>query len=185
MISDKKIVLGSSSPRRQELLKMIVKDFEIRTKSIEEIFNEKKPEKIVEEIAIKKMNVLEAKDKEIIITADTIVSLEDEILLKPNSKENAIKYLNSLKNNWHQVYTGICIKKDTKKEIFSVKTDVHFIDFDFETLLYYIENYNVYDKAGGYGIQDFGAVFIDKIIGDYYNIMGLPISELYSRLKNI
>ncbi|MGM0639896.1 MAG: Maf family protein [Thermotogota bacterium] len=185
MIINKKIILGSSSPRRKELLKMIVKDFEIRAKRIDESFTEQKPEEIVKEIALNKMNVLDIYINEIIITADTIVCLENEILFKPNSKEKAIKYLNSLKNNWHQVYTGICIKSESKEELFSVKTDVHFRDFDMETLLYYIENYNVYDKAGGYGIQDFGAVFIDEIKGDYYNIMGLPISELYSRLKKI
>lgn len=183
MITDKKIILGSSSPRRKELLKIIVKNFEIKTKSIDETFTKKNPEEIVKEIASNKMKVFEILEDEIIITADTIVSLDDEIILKPNSKENAIKYLNTLRNNWHQVYTGVSIKKGSKEEIFSIKTDVHFRDFDLETLLYYIENYNVYDKAGGYGIQDFGAVFIDKINGDYYNIMGLPISELYYRLK--
>jgi len=185
MIKNKKIILGSSSPRRKELLKIIVDKFEIRTKIINENYNSIKPENIVKEISYNKMKALDTKNGEIIITADTVVSFENKILLKPINKEQAVNFFNLLKLNWHQVYTGICIKKDSLIKNFFVKTDVHFKDFDNNTMNYYINNYNVYDKAGGYGIQDFGAVFIDRINGDYYNIMGLPISKLYEELKNI
>lgn len=185
MIKNKKIILGSSSPRRKELLKIIVDKFEIRTKIINENYNSIKPENIVKEISYNKMQALDTNNGEIIITADTVVSFENKILLKPINKEQAVNFFNLLKFNWHQVYTGICIKKDSLIKNFFVKTDVHFKDFDNNTMNYYINNYNVYDKAGGYGIQDFGAVFIDRINGDYYNIMGLPISKLYEELKNI
>ncbi|MDK2945909.1 MAG: nucleoside triphosphate pyrophosphatase [Geotoga sp.] len=185
MIKGKKIVLGSSSPRRQELLKMIVKEFKIKKKETDESYTSSTPEKIVKEIAEKKLNEIEIDDDEILITADTIVYFDGEILLKPKSKENAIDTLKKMKNNWHQVYTGVCIKKYDTIYDFIVKTNVHFRSFSDETVLYYVENYNVYDKAGAYGIQDFGAVLIDEIRGDYYNIMGLPISELYQRLKTL
>lgn len=185
MIKNKKVILGSSSPRRKELLKIIVDKFEIRTKNINENYSSTKPENIVKEISYNKMQALDTNCGEIIITADTVVSFENEILLKPINKEEAVNFFKLLKLNWHQVYTGICIKKDSLIKNFFVKTDVHFKNFDNNTMDYYIDNYNVYDKAGGYGIQDFGAVFIDQIKGDYYNIMGLPISELYDKLKSL
>jgi len=185
MIQNYKIVLGSSSPRRQELLKMIVKNFEVKTQDTDESYNASNPEKIVEEIALKKMKAIEIDDEKILITADTIVYFDGEVLLKPKSKENAINYLTKMKGHWHHVYTGLCIKKGSYIDTFNVKTDVHFGDFNEEVMLYYIENYNVYDKAGSYGIQDFGAVLIDEIRGDYYNIMGLPVSELYNKLKSL
>lgn len=185
MIQNKKIILGSSSPRRQQLLKMIVKDFKIKTKNTDESYFSSKPENIVKEIATKKLNAIEVENDEILITADTIVYFDGEVLQKPKSKENAIEYLMNMKDNWHQVYTGVCIKKDSNIDTFSVVTNVHFRSFSDETLLYYIENYNVYDKAGAYGIQDFGAVLIDEIRGDFYNIMGLPVSEIYNRLRMI
>lgn len=185
MIQNNKIILGSTSPRRQELLKMIVREFDVKTQSTDESYETTNPEDIVEEIALKKMRAIEVDDEKILITADTIVYYEGEVLHKPKSKENAINYLTKMKGHWHQVYTGLCIKKGSYIDTFNVKTDVHFRDFNEETMLYYIENYNVYDKAGSYGIQDFGAVFIDEIRGDYYNIMGLPVSELYNRLKSL
>lgn len=173
------IILGSSSKRRQDLLKIIFNDFQIINPLTEENYKKNKPEDIVIELAEKKSFCINIKNNDLLITADTIVCCEDLILGKPSNAKESEDYLKKLSNKKHEVLTGVSLRNINKKISFCVITDVYFKKLTSQMIKYYIDNYNTLDKAGAYGIQDFGAVFVDKIIGDYYNIMGLPISYLF------
>ncbi|PWJ95243.1 septum formation protein [Oceanotoga teriensis] len=176
------IVLGSKSPRRQSLLKFIVNDFKIRTSDINEEYCSKNADDIVEEISEKKSKSIKIQKEEILITSDTMVFYENYKLGKPRNKDEAFKMLSMLSGKKHYVYTGITFRTLSNITTFNEKTEVYFRKLDEQIIDYYIENFNVYDKAGAYGIQDFGAVLVEKINGDYYNIMGFPISKIYYNL---
>jgi len=179
------IVLGSSSPRRQELLKLIVKNFSIRTANTEETYKSVTPDEIVKEISYKKSKDIEISEGELLITADTIVTLDGKIFGKPHNYDEAFNMLQSLSNKTHYVYTGITLRSLEKFTSFYELSKVTFYKLDKGVIDFYIKNYNVYDKAGAYAIQDFAAVFVKKIEGDYYNIMGLPLAKLYWQLGQI
>jgi len=181
------IVLGSGSPRRKELLSDINLKFSILTTNKEESFlSSLKEEKIAEFLAKQKSKFLSVnlEQKDLLITADTIVSFNEELLNKPKNKEEAFKTLYKLSENTHKVITGVCIKSKNKEIVFSVTTLVTFNKLSKEDINYYINKYNPYDKAGAYGIQDWiGKIGINNINGSYTNVVGLPISELYQNLK--
>ena len=181
------IVLGSGSPRRKELLSDINLKFSILTTDKEESFlSSLKEEKIAEFLAKQKSKFLSVnlEQKDLLITADTIVSFNEELLNKPKNKEEAFKTLYKLSENTHKVITGVCIKSKNKEIVFSVTTLVTFNKLSKEDINYYINKYNPYDKAGAYGIQDWiGKIGINNINGSYTNVVGLPISELYQNLK--
>ncbi|PKQ64975.1 septum formation protein Maf [Labilibaculum filiforme] len=187
-LKDYQIILASQSPRRHEMLKDLGLTFEIRTKEIEEIYPEGlTPEQIPVYLAELKAKAFEKEltSKELVITADTIVCVNGWILGKPKDREDAVKMLNALSNQSHQVISGVCLMSNEKKLSFSTTTNVHFKALSDEEIDYYIDNYKPYDKAGAYGIQEWiGFIGIDGIEGSYFNVVGLPIQRLYQELLN-
>ena len=181
------IILGSASPRRKELLSDIGIEFSIQTTDKEEEYpSTLKEERIAEFLAQQKSEFLSENQKntDLLITADTIVSYESEVLNKPQNKEQAFNILNKLSGNTHKVITGVCIKSINKEVTFSVITMVTFRKLNHEEIGYYINNFNPFDKAGAYGIQDWiGKIGIQRIDGSYSNVVGLPTKELYEQLE--
>ena len=181
------IILGSASPRRKELLKGIGLNFSIKITDKEESYpTDLKDVQIVEFLAKKKNKFLSKglKSNDLLITADTIVSQQGEILHKPKDKNDAKNILKKLSGNSHRVITGICIKTLEKEVTFSSITTVHFNKLSTIEIEYYINNFNPFDKAGSYGIQEWiGYIAIAKIEGSYNNVVGLPTADLYQKLK--
>lgn len=183
----KKIILASSSPRRQELLKNMDLNFEINCREVEEIYPEGlKGKDIAEYLAKLKasaFNHSEIPEEHILITADTVVCVGDQLLAKPNDFKHAREMLELLSDKWHEVITGVCLKSNQKEKIFSASTQVRFKALSFSEIKYYIEKYKPYDKAGAYGIQEWiGFIGIKEISGSFYNVMGLPVQKLYEEL---
>ena len=182
------IILGSASPRRKELLTDIGLIFNIQTTDKEENFPiELKEQEIAEFLAKKKSDFLSENlnPEDLLITADTIVSFNKELLKKPSDKEEAFNTLSKLSGNRHKVITGVCIKSLEKEVVFSSTTMVTFNKLTKDEINYYINNYKPYDKAGAYGIQEWiGKIGIKNIDGSYANVVGLPTSKLYEQLKS-
>ena len=183
-----KIILASKSPRRQQLLKEMGIEFEVRTKSVDESFpNDLKKEQVALYLCEKKANAFlgeELNEMELLITADTIVCLGNEILNKPADRGHAIQMIEKLSGKKHEVITGICLRSAEKRKSFFVSTDVYFKKLSRKEIEYYVDNYKPYDKAGSYGIQEWiGYVGIEKIEGSYFNVVGLPTARLYEELK--
>jgi len=177
----KNIILASQSPRRKELLGLLDLEFTIEVREVDEVFPDNlEVTEVAEYLAKLKASVFtDISDEQLIITADTVVVLDDQILGKPKNKEEATSMLQSLSNRSHQVITGVCIKSIVKTISFSNTTKVYFKELTASEIDYYIENYKPYDKAGSYGIQEWiGAIGITKIEGSYFNVVGLPIQEL-------
>lgn len=189
----KKIILASASPRRRELLAQAGYEFEIQVSHKEEIYVSETPDEIVKELALlKAKDIAEQNDAKnmIVIGADTVVAHKGAILGKPKSKEDAFEMIKNFQGDKHQVYTGIAIldyDADGKETVVNhaVKTDVYVNSMTDEEIWNYIESDNVMDKAGSYGIQSGFAVYIEKIEGDYFNVVGLPISYIYEQLKQM
>lgn len=182
--------LASKSPRRKKLLKQIGINFKsIFVDLHEEILDGEHPIQTVKRLALHKMEAAESKVKNgIILTADTIVVLKKHIIGKPKNKKDAERILKLLSGKTHFVYTGFAIKNlSNKKEIVNYeKTSVKFHELSSQMIKEYIETGSPMDKAGAYGIQDdFGAVFVKKINGCYYNVMGLPLSKVYNSIIEI
>jgi len=192
MLNDKfknhKIILASGSPRRQQFLKELEIDFEIRLKEIEEIYPDHlKAEEITNFLAKLKASAFEneLQDNEVLITSDTIVWLDNKALGKPIDASHAVRMLTEMSGKTHKVITSVCIKS-TKKEVdFHDETLVTFTDLSLEEIEFYLKNYKPFDKAGSYGIQEWiGLVAIEKIEGSYANVVGLPTHKLYKELMN-
>ena len=183
----KKLILGSKSPRRKELIEGINIPFEIRTKDTDERFPSDLPcIDVAEYIAKKKADALKADllENEIILCADTVVIVDNKILGKPENFEDAKRMLLSLSNKTHQVVTGVVITSIVKESVFKVTTDVTFKELTNEEIEFYINNYHPFDKAGSYGIQEWiGYIGVKELKGSYFNVVGLPIQEVYSVLK--
>ena len=182
----KSIILASQSPRRKGLLSLLDLDFTVEVKSVDEIFpSDLKTADVAGYLAKLKASAFKTILKEqIIITADTVVILDDKILGKPKNEVESKTMLQSLSNRKHEVITGVCLKSATKTHTFSCTTNVFFKELSDAEIDYYIENYKPYDKAGSYGIQEWiGAIGITKIEGSYFNVVGLPIQELNEQLK--
>ncbi len=183
-----KVVLFSKSPRRQELLTLMGIDFRVVTKDVDESFPaELPPEKVAQYIAEKKAHAFDGElNDELLITADTIVSIDGEILGKPADEAEAKVMLQKLSGRTHQVYTGVAISHKHQIISFVDKTDVTFRTMANEEIEFYIREYKPYDKAGAYGIQEWiGLVVITSLNGSYTNVMGLPTEKLYEQLNII
>ena len=185
-----KIVLCSNSPRRKELLKGLGLNFQTRIiDGIDESYDKSLPgEDIAKMISEKKAESYKAtmSSDELIITADTIVYVDGDVLGKPQNKIDAARMLKMISGKCHDVITGVCLLTSNKRISFSVKTKVSFAQITDDEISFYIENYKPYDKAGAYGIQEWiGYIGVDSIQGSYFNVMGLPVQRLYSELKNI
>lgn len=182
------IILASGSPRRQQFLKELDIDFEIRLKEIEEIFPDHlQAEEITDFLAKLKASAFEneLKDNEVLITSDTIVWLENKALGKPTDASHAVKMLSEMSGKIHKVITSVCIKTTEKELVFHDETLVTFASLTLEEIEYYLNNYQPFDKAGSYGIQEWiGLVAIEKIEGSYANVVGLPTHKLYKELMN-
>ena len=187
LIKDYKIVLASNSPRRKQLLAGLDLDFSVRVlPDIDESYPPSlSVEQTAEFIAAEKAAAYRqsmTKD-ELVITADTIVVLDNEVLGKPHDEGEALSMLRKLSGKTHQVITGVCLTTLEKQRRFSVKTDVTFKQFQEEELDYYVSKYKPMDKAGAYGIQEWiGYVGVTSLNGSYFNVMGLPVQRIYSEL---
>ena len=182
------IILASNSPRRKELLKGLGIPFEVRLiQGIDESFPEElPPAEIPCYIAQKKANAYHAsiKANELIITADTIVVLDNRIIEKPADRSDAIRILHLLSGRTHEVITGVVMTTLAKQVVFAVHSMVDFAVLEDEEITHYVDTFQPYDKAGAYGIQEWiGYIGVQGIQGSFYNVMGLPIQRLYQELK--
>ena len=183
-----KIILASGSPRRQQFLKELEIDFEIKLKEIEEICPDHlQAEEITNFLAKLKASAFEneLQDNEVLITSDTIVWLDNKALGKPIDASHAVRMLTEMSGKTHKVITAVCIKSTKKEVLFHDETLVTFTDLSLEEIEFYLKNYKPFDKAGSYGIQEWiGLVAIEKIEGSYANVVGLPTHKLYKELMN-
>lgn len=176
-----KLILASGSPRRKLLLEQAHIDFEVVTSDVDET---NPPGMSGEEVAVhlakkKAEAVAEKYPGRDVLAADTVVLLGDDILGKPASDYEAKAMLTRLSGNMHRVVTGVCLIKDGKEHAFSATTEVYFRHLSYEQVSFYVDHYHPLDKAGSYAIQEYiGIVGIEQIVGDYYNVMGLPVGEV-------
>lgn len=187
-INTKKVILASRSPRRQYLLKGLGIEFEVWVKNdVDEQYpSHLSYEEIPVFLARRKAQIFadKLKNNHLLITADTIVWCEEQVLDKPKDFHDAREILIKLSGNKHLVITGVCIKTLEKEVAFFASTDVYFSNLTNQEIEYYLDKYKPYDKAGAYGIQEWiGYIGIEKIEGSYFNVMGLPIQRLYTELK--
>jgi septum formation protein len=182
------IILASNSPRRKELLAGIDVNFDVRViRDIDESYPASLPTKdIAEYISLKKATVYRQQmaSDELIITADTIVVLDSEVMGKPHDEADASRMLHELSGRTHQVITGVTLTTIDRQRSFSVETDVTFKSLTDEEINYYIQHYKPYDKAGAYGIQEWiGHIGVTALKGSYFNVMGLPVQRIYEALR--
>lgn len=185
---DYHIILASNSPRRKELLAGIDVIFDVRViRDIDESYPASLPTKdIAEYISRKKATVYRQQmaSDELIITADTIVVLDSEVMGKPHDEADASRMLHELSGRTHQVITGVTLTTIDRQRSFSVETDVTFKSLTDEEINYYIQHYKPYDKAGAYGIQEWiGHIGVTALKGSYFNVMGLPVQRIYEALR--
>jgi septum formation protein len=181
------IILASSSPRRQHLLKEAGFEFTVEKPDLDESFPDNLPvQQVAKYLAEKKAEVFRLNiANEIIVTADTVVILGNRILNKPADRAEAIEMLQSLSGKTHLVMTGVCILSKEKEIAFDDTTEVTFARLTETEIEFYIDTHKPFDKAGSYGAQDFiGMIAIEKIVGSYFNVMGLPIHKVYQHLTN-
>ncbi len=174
-----RFILASASPRRKEILSNAGYSFEIIVSDADENITEAlSPEKTVEELARRKaMSVLGDNEDAVVFGCDTVVAVDGKILGKPTDDEDAFNMLSMLSGKTHTVSTGVCICSKDKAEVFSNTTEVEFYRLSEETIRSYIATGECSDKAGSYGIQGYGNVLVKEIKGDYFSVMGLPVSE--------
>ena len=199
-MTEKTIILGSASPRRRELLAQIGAEFEVRVSNKEEVYHSNVPEEIVKELALMKAeNVAEELAEEnpagavkstVVIGADTIVVQDGKILGKPADEADAVRMLTGLQGRRHDVYTGVAVldyDENGEKRVYNypVGTAVYVNEMTEEEIRAYVETKDPLDKAGAYGIQGRFAAHIDRIEGDYYNVVGLPVSRMYRTLREL
>ena len=183
---DKKVILASASPRRQELIKLIFDSVEILPADCDETLPKGIGAREAVEYLSKIKNEASAKltgEENLIISADTVVAVGDKILGKPVDKEDARRMISLLSGKVHQVYTGVTLSLNGKTKTFSEKTDVEFFDLTEEEIEDYISSKEPYDKAGAYGIQGKAGLLVKGINGDYYNVVGFPIARLKREIE--
>ncbi len=186
MLNNTPIVLASKSPRRQELLKLMGFEFTTELKDVDESYPENlEPAEIALYISEKKAKAFKSDDA-LVITADTIVALNGEILGKPENREHAQEMLRKLSGTKHEVFTGVTLVKGNQIHSFYDRTEVYCKPVTHEEIDFYIDRYQPYDKAGSYGVQDWwGIVVVTRIEGSYTNVMGLPTEKLYREIQKI
>ena len=184
-----RIILASGSPRRREILKILGFDFEVITKDVEETYpHNLQGAEIPMHIASLKASAFEddlqtLPENTIVITSDTIVYIDNQVLGKPKNRTDAIFMLKKLSVRCHQVLTGVCFKTKNRTHTFAAESKVWLRELNDDEITYYVDNYKPFDKAGAYAVQEWiGAAAIAKIEGSYYNVMGLPSQMLYNEL---
>ncbi len=180
------IILASASPRRKELLATAGLDFTVKVADVEEkIEDGLAPDAVVMSLALQKAQAVALDNPEaVVIGADTVVVLDGTILGKPESEQNAVEMLTALSGRSHTVYTGVALIKGDRVKNFCEATQVEFYDLTKEEIEAYVATKDCMDKAGAYGIQSRGCVLISKIDGDYFNVVGLPVSKVYRELRD-
>lgn len=177
------IILASKSPRRKELLSLITENFVIKSAEVDESL----PDGIQPDKAVEYLSEIKAEpfknEEDIIIGADTVVSIDDVILGKPKDRSDAFKMLKMLSGKYHSVFTGVTIITPDSTKTFSVETRVKFFDLTDREINDYLDTGEPFDKAGAYGIQGKGSLLVEKIDGDYFNVVGLPVSTLNKYLN--
>ena len=184
------VILASNSPRRKELLAGLGVDYEVRTlPDVDESYPETlQGADIPLYIAKEKADAYVAmmQPGELMITADTIVWLDDKVLGKPWDREDALQMLRTMSGRTHEVFTGVCITTTDWQRSFTAQTEVRFATLSEEEIAYYVDNFQPMDKAGAYGVQEWiGFIGVENISGSYYNIMGLPVQKLYRELLKV
>lgn len=185
MNASRQVILASSSPRRQYLMKEAGFDFIVRKPDVEEDFPATmRVEEVAAYLAKKKADYFkDTLDDKIVVTADTVVILDQKILNKPADREEAVSMLTALSGKTHTVITGVCISSQEKELVFQDHTAVTFNLLTRNEIEFYVDHYKPYDKAGAYGAQDWiGMIAVQRIEGSYFNVMGLPIHRVYQEL---
>ena len=187
-VKDYHIILASNSPRRRELLAGLDVEFEVRViPGLEEHYPSSLPAEEIPVFLAKQKAEAYTKlmhERTLLITADTIVWNQGEVIGKPKDREEAIRMLQSLRGHAHEVVTGVCLTTRERQKSFAVTSTVHFAPLSDEEIVYYVDHYKPFDKAGAYGIQEWiGYVGVERIEGSFYNVMGLPVQRLYQELK--
>ncbi len=182
-----KLILASSSPRRQQLMQEAGFEFEVRLREVPEVYPDTLPvEQVPEYLARLKASAFngDLQEDELLITADTIVSIHGKVVGKPHDRQQAVAMLRELSGNKHTVISGLCLTTVREQKSCSVCTDVFFRELTEKEIVYYVDRYKPFDKAGAYGIQEWiGYVGIERIDGSFYNVMGLPIQTFCRQLK--
>lgn len=184
----KKVILASKSPRRQELLRLMDIDFRVVLKDVDESYPaDLSPEEVAVYIATKKAEAFDEEiTDEVVLTADTIVVIDDQILGKPETPEHAVEMLKTLSGRVHRVITGVCIFHNHQYNKFYDVSEVFFRQLTDEEISSYVAQYSPLDKAGSYGIQErIGLIGIERINGSYTNVVGLPTEKVYQQLKSL
>ncbi|MEM1485073.1 Maf family protein [Oscillospiraceae bacterium PP1C4] len=180
---NEKIILASQSPRRQELMKLLFDEFEVRVSDVDESLPDGiDPASAVESLALRKAKAVAEDAQGIVIGADTVVAIDGLILGKPQDPADAAAMLRRLSGKVHQVYTGVAICAPKQECVFHRCTSVEFCSLSEEEIAWYLKTGEPFDKAGAYGIQGWGARFIKGITGDYFNVMGLPVNSIYEKI---
>lgn len=182
-----KIILSSNSPRRKELLAGLGVDFEVRVlKGVDERYPDDIPlNEVPLYIAIEKASAYTVAKDELVVTADTVVIVDNAILEKPKNRAEAYGMLRKISGKTHQVVTGVCLTTIDDQRSFTVTTDVEFKELSDNEIYYYIDKYRPFDKAGAYGIQEWiGYVGVLSLKGSYYNVMGLPVQRIYEEFTS-
>jgi len=185
-LSSKNIILASGSPRRQQFLKDLEIDFTIRLKPVDEIYDPALKEAEITDFLAKLKAVPfqeTLNDEDVLVTSDTIVWSNGEALGKPTDAQNAYDIIKSLSGKTHSVISSVCLTSTKKQHVFSDITLVSIKELSDEEIHYYIKNFNPFDKAGAYGIQEwFGYIAVEKIEGSFFNVMGFPIHKFYKEI---
>ena len=182
-----KLILASASPRRKELLRYITEEFTVRVSNADETV----PAGLTPEETVKYLSCLKAdavctgSGDEVIVASDTVVVIDGAVLGKPHSEEEAAKMLRTLSGRTHTVYTGVCVRTAAEKHVFAERTDVTFYPLTEEEIRAYVATGEPMDKAGAYGIQGKGSLLVERINGDFYTVMGLPVAALSRALKDL
>lgn len=186
-INNKQIILGSQSPRRKELLNAMGLKFKVKKLNVEESYPKSlSPIQTALFLSRKKSKAYKVNHNELLICADTIVYQKNNIFEKPKSKTEAIQMLTEISNKQHYVVTGVTLKTKEEELSFYERSIVKFKKLSKSEILFYVNNYNPLDKAGGYGIQDWiGLIGVEKISGSFYNVMGLPTLKIYENILKL
>lgn len=181
-----KVILASRSKRRIELLKLIFDEFEILPSGFdEESIKIKDPKKLTQFLAKQKALSIKHQKDDLVIGCDTVVTFRGKVFGIPKSKEEALKMISTLSGKKHSVISGVYLKKGEKEKSFYKKTDVYFYKLTDSEIDAFVNTTEPYDKAGGYGIQERGGLFVKRIKGDYNNVVGLPVSKLEREIKSL
>jgi len=182
----KNLILASGSPRRQDLLKQISIPFTVRKPDIDEsqIHTNDPREKVVQLAKLKNEHTPLAHSDEVILSADTVVSYHNQIFEKPKDREDALLMISMLSGSKHEVFTGVMIRSSENETVMVEKTEVEFWPLSKSEMEWYVSTGEPDDKAGAYGIQGMGAIFVKSINGDYFNVVGLPVSMVAKELRN-